>query len=227
MIAKKSLKASLENKQTARFTLGLIISLSLILISFEWTRSIDIRSDVERAVQIDYDEQIIDVIPREPEAPPKPELPPIAEVINIVTDEPDLPPYEPSWEVDDKIGYDYPLPPDEGEKLPPEPEFFHIVEEMPLFNGVSPNIEFARFIARNLKYPELPAENGVSGKVFIQFDIDQQGNLVNPVIYRGVDPALDAEAIRVVRLSPQWTPGKQRGKAVKVRYVFPINFVLK
>ena len=61
----------------------------------------------------------------------------------------------------------------------------------------------------------------------MQFDIDQNGSLVDPVIYRGVDPALDAEALRVVSMSPQWIPGKQRGKAVKVRYVFPINFVLK
>lgn len=227
MIPKKTNKASLENKRTAHFTMGLIISLSLILISFEWTRSINISSDVERAVQIDIDEQIIEIIPREPEPPPKPELPPIAKVINIVSDEPDLPPYEPSWEVDDNTRYDYPTSSDEGEKLPPEPEFFYIVEEMPLFNGANPNIEFARFIARNVNYPELPAENGVSGKVIVQFDINQQGKLVNPVILRGVDPALDAEAIRVVSMSPQWTPGKQRGKAVKVRFVFPINFVLQ
>lgn len=227
MIPKKSNKASLENKHAARFMLGLIISLSLILISFEWTSITDISSDVERAVIIDIDEQIIELIPREKEPPPKPELPPIAEVINIVTDEPDLPPFDPSWEVDDNTRYAFPTPPDEGEELPPEPEYFHIVEEMPLFNGGNPNIEFARFIAGKLRYPDLPAENGVSGKVFVQFDIDKNGSLVDPVIYRGVDPALDAEAIRVVGMSPPWTPGKQRGKAVKVRYVFPINFILK
>lgn len=227
MIPKKSNKSSLENKRAANFTLGLIITLSLILISFEWTRSVDVHSDLSKASEIQIEDFIIDIIPREIELPAKPKLPPIAKVIEIVTDEPDLPTYEAFSEVDDNTRYDYPTPPDDGEDLPVEPEFFYIVEDMPLFKGGSPNTEFVRFIFKHLKYPEIAAENGVEGKVFVQFDIDKNGKLVNAVIYRGVDPALDAEAIRVISLSPDWTPGKQRGKAVKVRYNFPINFVLQ
>lgn len=226
MKAKKSNKASLENKRTVHFIMGLLISLSLILISFEWTRSIDIRSDVERAVQIDYDEQIIDVIPREEEAPPKPELPSIMEVIDIVPDD---------WEVEDitfdiEVGpqtqYDIFIYKDEPEEIIEE-DIPYIVSEMPMFNGGNANKEFARYISRNLKYPEIAAENGVWGRVIVQFDIDKTGKLVDPVIYKGIDPALDAEAIRVVSSSPLWTPGRQGTRTLKVRFVFPISFVLK
>ncbi|MDX2432432.1 MAG: energy transducer TonB [Bacteroides sp.] len=227
MRPKKSNKASLENKRAANFTLGLIITLSLILISFEWTRSVDVQSDLSKASEIQIQDFIIDVIPREIDLPAKPKLPPIAKVIEIVTDEPDLPSYEDFTEFDDNTWVDYPTPLDDIEKLQPEPEFFYIVEDMPLFNGGDPNTEFVRFIFQHLKYPEIAAENGVEGMVIVQFDIDKNGKLVNPVILRGVDPALDAESIRVVRLSPKWTPGKQREKAVKVRYVFPIKFDLQ
>ena len=88
-------------------------------------------------------------------------------------------------------------------------------------------MEFARFIAKHLKYPEIAAENGVYGRVTLQFVIDESGKLVDPVILKGVDPALDAEALRVVLSSPRWTPGMQRNKAVKVSYTFPINFRLQ
>ncbi len=226
MIPKKSNKASLENKRTANFTLGLLITLSLILISFEWTRSTDIQADLKLASQIDVDVDLIELIPREIERPPRPELPPIATVIDIVPDELELEAFSIDVEVGPQTQYDIFVYNDEPEDIVEE-DIPYIVEEMPLFNGGVANIEFARFIARNLKYPEIAAENGVSGRVIVQFDIDKNGNLVDAVIYRGIDPALDAEAIRVISTSPKWTPGKQRGKSVKVLFTFPINFVLQ
>ncbi len=103
---------------------------------------------------------------------------------------------------------------------------FYIVEEMPLFNGGDAAIEFRRFIAQNLRYPDHAAENKINGRVIVQFAIDSKGRLVDPVVVAGVDPSLDQEAIRVVSLSPPWTPGRQRGVAVKVLFSFPINFTL-
>ena len=101
------------------------------------------------------------------------------------------------------------------------------MQDKPEFNGGDPNREFARYIAKNLVYPSIAAENGVYGMVVVQFVIDHNGNLTDPVILRSVDPALDAEALRVVSTSPRWTPGKQRNKPVKVTFQFPINFVLQ
>lgn len=103
---------------------------------------------------------------------------------------------------------------------------FYIVEEMPLFNGGHPATEFRKFIAQNLRYPDHAAENKISGRVIVQFAIDSEGKLVDPVVVAGVDPSLDQEAIRVVSLSPPWTPGRQRGVTVKVLFTFPINFTL-
>ena len=107
-----------------------------------------------------------------------------------------------------------------------EEEVFYIVEDMPTFNGGDPAPEFRKYIARNLRYPEIEAKKGISGRVIVQFAVNKSGQVVDAIIVRGVDPALDKEAIRVVMSSPKWTPGKQRGKSVKVLFTFPINFVL-
>ena len=115
---------------------------------------------------------------------------------------------------------------DDGEDIEEE-EVFYIVEDMPTFNGGEPATEFRKYIAQNLQYPEIAAENGVSGRVIVQFAVNKTGQVVDAVVVRSVDPALDKEAIRVVMSSPKWTPGKQRGKAVKVLFTFPINFVLQ
>lgn len=110
------------------------------------------------------------------------------------------------------------------------PEFddavFYIVEEMPLFNGGDPALEFRKFIAQNLQYPISAAENGEQGRVIVQFAVNPYGEVENAIIVRSVTPALDREAIRVVTSSPPWTPGKQRGENVTVIFTFPINFVL-
>ena len=108
-----------------------------------------------------------------------------------------------------------------------EEEVFYIVEDMPTFNGGDPATEFRKYIAQNLRYPEIAAENGISGRVIVQFAVNKVGQVVDAVVVRSIDPALDKEALRVVMASPKWTPGKQRGKPVKVLFTFPINFVLQ
>lgn len=109
----------------------------------------------------------------------------------------------------------------EGEK---GEEVFFIVEHMPEFPGG--DIALRKFIAENVKYPEEAKEKGLSGKVFVQFVIDKNGDVVSPKIVRSVDPILDNEAIRVIQSLPKWTPGSQRGNAVNVSYTYPVNFSL-
>jgi len=108
-----------------------------------------------------------------------------------------------------------------------EPEVFYIVEDMPTFNGGDPPVEFRIFIAENLQYPESAVKDSISGRVVVQFYINTEGKVTEPIVVRSAGPALDKEAIRVVSSSPLWTPGKQRGKKVNVLYTFPINFVLQ
>jgi len=104
-------------------------------------------------------------------------------------------------------------------------EVFYIVEEMPTFNGGEPATEFRKYIGQNLQYPEAAKENGTEGRVIIQFAVNKKGEVVDAIVVRSVDPDLDKEAVRVVMSSPDWEPGKQRGKAVKILFTFPINFV--
>ncbi len=112
------------------------------------------------------------------------------------------------------------------EESEPEETVFTIVEDMPTFNGGDAIETFRKWVAENLKYPPEYAETNISGRVFIQFTVDQKGNVTDVKVIRGIDPLLDAEAVRVISASPRWTPGKQRGKPVKVRYTFPVVFKL-
>jgi len=106
-------------------------------------------------------------------------------------------------------------------------ELFYIVEEMPAFNEGEAAIEFRKYLAQNLRYPEIAIQDSISGRVIVQFAVNSEGKVVDAVVVRSVSPALDKEAIRVVMSSPEWIPGKQRGKTVKVLYTFPINFVIQ
>jgi hypothetical protein len=133
---------------------------------------------------------------------------------------------------------------------------FYVVEEMPTFNGGDPTVEFRKYIAQNIRYPEEAKVNGVTGKIFIQFMVTKEGKVVVPdeasmakitgkpldevvvVTYRTVDKGaevpedryiqmLEDEVIRVVTSSPDWEPGKQRGQNVNVLFTFPVNFVMQ
>jgi TonB family protein len=108
----------------------------------------------------------------------------------------------------------------------PADEVFFIVEEMPEFQGGGPD-HFRQFISENLRYPLAAANNGIHGRVFVQFVVQPDGKVADAKIVRGVDPLLDREALRVVMSSPKWTPGMQRGQPVAVAFTFPINFVLQ
>ncbi len=103
-------------------------------------------------------------------------------------------------------------------------EIFTIVENMPKFNGKYAEVGFRDYVSKNTKYPAEALEKKISGKIIVEFIIDQQGNLTDAKIMRPIDPLLDAEALRVVKSSPKWTPGTQRGKVVKVKYFFPVTF---
>jgi TonB family protein len=110
--------------------------------------------------------------------------------------------------------------PQKGEK-----QVFIVVEEMPEFPGGAD--ELRRFIARTVKYPAEAIKDKAMGKVLVSFVVSSTGKVENPKIERAVNPALDAEAIRVVNLMPEWKPGKQRGQAVSVAYTIPIDFKLQ
>ena len=229
MKTKKSPKANLEKSRFIFLELGYVIALSMIVIAFEWTTKDSSFNKYEAVISDVYEDEIIPVTTQdkpEPLAPPEPSK--IIEIFEIVDDEIDindeiqLMDFEVNQDTEIEIMEYFEF---KGEEEEEEAEIFFIVEDMPDFGGEGQD-GFRKYISENLKYPEVAAENGISGRVFIKFVVEPDGTVSNVSVVRGVDPALDNEAVRVVESSPKWTPGKQRGKPVRVSFTFPINFKL-
>ena len=106
-----------------------------------------------------------------------------------------------------------------------ENKVFDVVEEQPSFPG-GPSA-LMQWLRDNIKYPVIAAENGIEGRVIVQFVVSKTGSISDVRVARGVDPSLDKEAVRVVSSMPNWTPGKQNGTSVNVRYTLPVTFKLQ
>ncbi len=226
MLLKKSNKANLENRRSIFLQIGLIIALILILVAFEWTSSTSQVQTFEINYGFSIDEDIIMNTRQKEIKPPPPPLPQPNDILNITKDDKPIKnefigrEVEPiPWqEIEIKAYEEYPEPTEEID--------FQIVEDKPSFQGEG-EYGFRVWVAKNLMYPEIAAENGISGKVYVRFIINTRGEVEDAVVTRGVDPSLDNEAIRVIMSSPKWSPGKQRGKPVSVIFKMPINFVLQ
>ena len=107
-----------------------------------------------------------------------------------------------------------------------------VVDNPPMFNGKvvwrdgGGEEEFKKYIVSNLTYPEEAFRKRISGRVVVEFTIDEGGSLIDAKVIRKAHRLLNSEALRIINSSPQWSPGIQKGKPVKVRYVFPVNFNL-
>ena len=113
-----------------------------------------------------------------------------------------------------------PEPPKEEEN-----KIFDVVEEQPSFPGGAGAL--MQWLRDNINYPVIAAENGIEGRVIVQFVVSKTGSISDVRVARSVDPSLDKEAVRVVSSMPNWTPGKQNGSAVNVRYTLPVTFKLQ
>ena len=103
-------------------------------------------------------------------------------------------------------------------------EIFQVVEEQPMYPGGMQ--ELMKYLQMNIRYPKEAQDRGLQGRVIVQFVVNKDGSICDEHIVKSVDPQLDAEALRIVRSMPTWTPGQQRGEAVRVRFTLPIAFRL-
>jgi protein TonB len=227
MKTKKTEKASLENKRLLFIEIGCIVALAAVYFGFEYktTRTQTVMlEDTAEAFIIEDNVPITQEMP-----PPPPKMPVIAlsDVIDIVDDEiiieDDLFLEEEDFSLAVEIREYVEIIEDEIEE---EPIPFALVEEKPKFNGKDAN-EFSKWVNQRLVYPEIAKENGVQGRITMMFTVKTDGTVADVRVARGVDPALDREAIRVISSSPKWTPGKQRDRAVPVTYTFPVIFRLR
>ncbi|MBR5103335.1 MAG: energy transducer TonB [Bacteroidales bacterium] len=230
MEIKKSEKASLENKKLLFVEIGLIISLAITLFAFEWTSTETETSLLEDTTEILIEEEIISTQMETPPPPPEaPKIPVLSDQIDIVDDEIEIEDdMFMNLEDDASLGVeimDY-VEVVEEEVVEEEAIPFQLVEEKPSFQGGDAN-QFSKWVNSRLVYPEIAKENGVQGRVTLQFTVEKDGSVTKVKVLRGVDPSLDKEAVRVVSMSPKWKPGKQRDRAVPVTYTFPVIFQLR
>ncbi|MCF0176908.1 MAG: TonB family protein [Bacteroidales bacterium] len=232
MEVKKTKKADLENKKLLFTEIGLIAALGIVLFALEWTTkdSIDV-SEFRDTTVVAAEEEIINTEEQKPEEPPAPKQqePVLSDEIDIVEDDVKIEDEffnfddnEFDIEIKDYVG----AGDVEEEVIEEEAIPFQLVEEKPTFNGGDAN-EFSKWVNQRLVYPEIAKENGVQGRVTLQFTVEKDGSVTKVKVLRGVDPSLDQEAVRVVQSSPKWKPGKQRDRAVPVTYTFPVIFQLR
>jgi len=226
MEVKKSPKADLETKKPVFMQIGLVVVLAIVLIAFEWSTTDVDASQFDMQDEVEAEEEIVPITRQEEVKPPPPPPPPkVTDVLNIVDDDveidEELDIEDTEIDEDTEVEFDITLEEEETDDAP----VFFIVEEMPQFPGG--DTELRKYIAQSVKYPVIAQENGIQGRVYVQFVVGTDGGVTQVKVARGVDPNLDKEAIRVVESMPKWKPGKQRGKAVKVSYTVPINFVLQ
>ena len=218
MPVRKTDKADLRKQYSTMMQFGLIIALVFLIGAFtvqyapEPTFVIEeVQQEIVQMEEIQQTKQI-----EKPPPPPKPPVPIEVPDDEILEDEElDL---DVSLELDEEI-INLPPPP-AAEEEEEEPEIFMIVEQMPELIGGLGSIQ------SKIKYPEIAKKAGVEGRVFVQFVVNTDGSVVDPVVVRGIGAGCDEEAVRAVSQA-KFKPGKQRGKAVPVKMSLPITFKLK
>lgn len=223
MALRKDPKADLRKRYPIFVQVGLIATLLLMILAFRMDFSAQEEFEIvmpeQETVQMEEIQQT-----RQIETPPPPPRPPVP--VEVPNDEEledvelDL---DASLDLDEPIANTPPPPPPPKEEVveeEPEPEIFVIVEQMPELIGGLESIQ------QKIKYPEIAKKAGVEGRVFVQFVVDEQGNVVDPQVTRGIGAGCDEEAVRAV-MTAKFKPGKQRGKPVRVKMSLPITFKLR
>jgi len=223
MEAKKNPKYDLARQSGMWLNLGLTLSLAIVIFAFEYKSYDDAGLLDLGQVQDDF-EDVMEIPPTEqpPPPPPKVQLP---EIIEIPDDE----------EIEDEIEIELDVEINEEtvvqdiifEDAPEEEdvdEVFSIVEDQPEFPGGM--AAFYKYVGDNMKYPAQARRMGIEGRVFVQFVVEKDGSITEVKAVKGIGAGCDEEAERVLRASPKFKPGKQRGRPVKVRMVLPIQFKL-
>ncbi len=228
MELKKSDKANLEKKKNLFLELGFVIALALIWGAMEYKSSPRAANEAYASSGEVIEEEIIPITrPEVQQAPPPPAAP--SEILKLVADDVTL---DMDFEIDVEADLETEVEIREitSKEVGPrveaveEEELYTLVEDMPKFQGKDYNT-FRDWIAKNLKYPDVALENGVSGRVYVKFIVNSKGEVGSVTVARSSgDTSLDNEAVRVISSSPKWTPGSQQGKPVRVEFLFPVLF---
>ena len=225
---KKTSRANLETHRGTFLLMGIVLGIASMFLAFEWSTE-TVKLDEEVIVQDVLAEEEIEITRRDatPPPPPPPPEPDTPEIIEVVEEEVETR-FEINVEDDQSTrqaqAYVPPPPPKPREEEVTE-EIFMVVEEQPEYPGGQ--AAMMRFLSDNIRYPVIAQENGIQGRVICNFVVERDGSITDVQVVRGVDPSLDREAVRVIQQMPRWSPGKQRGQAVRVRFTLPVVFRLQ
>jgi protein TonB len=229
MEIKKTPRADLEKDKTLSLLMGAVIALAILFVGFEYgQKELEVATDDGTAVVVDEEEIDITLQNEPPPPPPEPEVVAAPEILDIVEDNQEIEDVE-IMSTDDASNQAqvqvYQAPVEVEEEEEDENYIFQTVEQMPEFPGG--DAALMRWINDHMTYPTIAAENGIQGRVSCGFVVNADGSVVDVQVIRSVDPNLDKEAIRVLKMLPKFNPGKQRGKPVRVKYSVPVRFKLQ
>lgn len=226
MEIKKSEKAK-TNSVTA-YLIGFVIGLGVMFAALEWTQRPSNESDYYVAPDIHIEQEMVPItLPEKKTVPPPPLAVKPADIIKIIEDDNLMEEEDIMISTEDQENY-VDLTAVDVIMVEPEPEDdvpFMVVEDMPEFPGGTAAL--MEYLRKNIRYPSICRENNIQGKVIISFIVNKNGKIVEPEVVKTVNPSLDKEALRVISTMPDWKPGMQRGKPVRVKYTVPVNFRLK
>lgn len=228
MELKKNPAADLEKRRGLYLEIGLVVILVACLVAFELKSYDQEEVVVEQRTAIDeIEDVVIQTQQEELPPPPPPEAPEVTTEFEIVEDDAQI---ENELHVDAEVKEDTknieitPVQVEE-EVEEAEEEIFTVVESAPEFPGGAEALY--KYLSQNIKYPQLARDNNITGKVFVTFVVEKDGSIANPRILRDIGGGCGAEAVRVVKSMPKWTPGKQRGRSVRVQFNLPVSFQLQ
>ena len=237
MESKKTSKADLNEKRGTFFVLGIILALSLLFVSLEYTSKEfdsfledeyldDLAQDFELLPSMDEEEEIETASPQERTTVLTENIK-VTEEIPSEIDNTSIPTplieQEVTEDMTNEKETDEQTPPNVAEQAE-EPIQFRIVEQYPEFPGGM--TEYMKWLTRNLRYPDIARSQKIQGKVVVQFIVNQDGTIADAKVVKSVNPHLDREAMRVIRMMPSWKPGIQDNKPCKTMVAVPIVFKL-
>lgn len=228
MEAKKTPRADLENRRGLFLEIGLAVILAAALVAFN-IKSYDkeVKEVSTRTADVEIDADIIQTSEDTPPPPPPEEPEVVATELNVVENDAEdiheVGIINAESKADEALEFTRVEVKEEVEDV--EEEVFLVVEEDPEFPGGLDAL--SKFIADNIKYPQLAKENNITGKVFVSFVVEKDGRVGQVKILRDIGGGCGNEAVRVVKMMPKWKPGKQRGKAVRTQFNLPVNFDLQ
>ena len=229
MEQKKSEKANLQNKKFIFLEIGLVLTLLAVWCVFEFNTKAENSAAYNQLAALGGDDEIIEIPVTHPE-PPQPPAPPAPKVIDQLLVTPDDDPVEDppiNAEIDAHAAVQIQeiVPVACTEEVPEEPTVIFVTAEvMPEFKGGDRAL--LKYIAEHVQYPEMAKDNDIQGTVFVKFVVNELGKVTDVELLKGIDPLLDTEALKVIKSLPDWKPGSQSGRNVKVRMQVPIKFQL-